>query len=47
MIRFLDNLVDEAGGVINLFLCMIIAGILASATMMLLASVFALWSKVR
>ena len=47
MIRFLDNLVDKVGGIINLFLCVIIATILASAIMMFLASVFMLWVKVR
>lgn len=47
MIRFLDDLVDKVGGVVNFFLCVIIANILASATMMFLASVIALWIKMR
>ena len=47
MIRFLDDLVDKSGGIVNFILCVIIANILASAIMMFLASAFMLWCKVR
>ena len=47
MIRTLEDMIDSVGGFFNFALCVIIAGILTSAVMMLFASVFMLWLKVR
>lgn len=46
MIRLLDDMVERVGGIVNFILCFIIAGILSTAVMVLLASVAALWMKV-
>lgn len=47
MIRLLNDMVDEVGGIINFFLCIVLASILASAFMMFISIVFMLWCKVR
>lgn len=47
MIRFLDDIVDEVGGIANFILCIFLAGILTSAFMMFLASAFMLYCKAR
>ncbi len=43
----LEDMIDSVGGIFNFALCVIIAGILTSAVMMFLASVFMLCVKVR
>ena len=47
MIRILEDMVDKVGGIANFILCIFLAGILTSAFMMLLASAFMLYCKVR
>lgn len=47
MIRLLDDMVDKVGGIASFILCIVLAGIIASAFMVLFASVFMLWCKVR
>lgn len=47
MIRIMEDMIDSVGGFFNFVLCVILAGILTSAVMMFLASVFMLWVKVR
>ena len=47
IIDFLNDTVDEVGGIANFILCIFIALIITSAFMMLLASVFMLYCKVR
>ena len=47
MIRLLDDIVHEVGGVINFILLIVLAHIIASAFMVLFASVYMLWCKVR
>lgn len=47
MIRFLEDMVDEVGGIANFILCIFIALIITSAFMMFLASAFMLYCKVR
>lgn len=45
MITWLEDMVDSASGIVNFILCVIIAGILTVAIMILLASITALWIK--
>lgn len=45
MITWLEDMVDSVGGIVNFILCVIIAGILTVAVMVLLASITALWIK--
>lgn len=47
MIRFLEDMVDEVGGIANFILCIFLALIITSAFMMFLASAFMLYCKVR
>lgn len=47
MIKFLDDICDEVGGLVNFILCIFIALIITSAFMMFLASAFMLYCKVR
>lgn len=47
MIRFIDDMVDSVGGFVNFILCFILASIIAFSIMVLLASIAALWMKVR
>lgn len=47
MIDFLDDMVDEVGGIANFILCIFLALIITSAFMMFLASAFMLYCKVR
>lgn len=47
MIKLLDDMVNKVGGITNFFLLCILAHIIASAIMLLIASVFMLWCKVR
>lgn len=47
MIRLIDDMVDEVGGIINFILCIVLGSIIASAFMVLFSSVFMIWCKVR
>lgn len=47
MIRLIEDMVDKVGGIANFILCIFLAGILASAFIVLFASVFMIWCKVR
>ena len=47
MIRLIDDMVDEVGGIINFILCIVLGSIIASAFMVSFSSVFMIWCKVR
>lgn len=47
MIRLINDIVDKVGGITNFILCFALAVIISSALMVLFASVFMLWCKVR
>lgn len=47
MIELLNDMVDSVGGITSFILCIFIALIITSAFMMLLASAFMLYCKVR
>lgn len=46
MTRLIEDMVDKVGGIANFILCIVLALIIASAFMVLVASTFMLWCKV-
>lgn len=47
MIRLINDVVDKVGGITNVILCFVLASIIESALMVLIACVFVIWCKVR